>query len=1058
MLNRKKIDRNWIGVATLAGYTASGIIFSPYSHSAGPIDSGFLKSSQTAQPKKGASGSSSTPFAPTSRSKTGNKADLPLDELKGGGLSAEDPAAGVSYDTIVSLTELMKKSPAGAQRNTMLLNRAAAMNLFARKTHLASKKTRIDDKLLKYFEAAIRDANEVLASPLKTQEQVSRSHYLIGFSNVYLDRSNEARKHFAELLRLSPNSPNAGWVALYVAEDLFEERKFTEAVQYYNGYYTKMSTQGKELALYKLAWCMINLQREDRAEELFIRLVKTGSKQGLSRDAMRDLAFIMTHRPNPWEGIKKTEALFPDVQDKIDFLNHARFNLESQNSVAIFSLVIERLLELEQNSEKRLELYLANLKAHRKLFAAQEHMDAFTKLANAVKDAGYTSSSREIQKFAPVMEAELQLLMKGFADTYGGKTQTPEKLTKSDLAKGLKSQAQFFSTFLVSSPLRPQVVDLWMDVCVDMKDWQCVDTTAEFILADSKRLAMHVERAYIDQIAALDQLEQDQKLEEQKRKDYAKRKFAKMKYFVEKYFSSKHWIPIARKFAQMNVDIEQFSDAVAILAKVYQREPTSEGFYRLQYARFKAEEYEAILTDLRWDASHSPEPRVVDLRRETSLILAQKARKDEDVQNYSKHIHRFLSLNPDPKKAMIARVDYFSFMLDKKHADGLSAEFLQLSPSLRESKDLEGIRLRLWSHGMEKGKYRDAKNVVTRPPEKENADAGLLYRRVLATIASGTLPTKNELKAISTENREYLYGLLVLVQPDMMISTLASAEPAIRPKKDLLELALRIKSGQWKIVRSKEATTILGKDYKFALAESNDPLPVENKIGSIEFPDSTTDFTTLGRKMETLLKQTRKTRSSIPGAIQGKSASTQLRVLEKARDLEKKVADFIAYSPLPPQLSQEQADQYKAGLADAAKEFLNQAGEFEKLAATIRDTLSKESAANQARLLPFPPMSEWDWPSNYHSNYPLKLVAEAAQAGNILGALVMLDFLRPEHVKDDMDYFRIRGGLLLSSSRSESLRIYLLGELEANKALEVIGEWKTIAKVPTSPEATGEDE
>jgi hypothetical protein len=809
-----------------------------------------------------------------------------------------------------------------------------------------------------------------------------------------------------------------------------------------------MTPAAKEMTLYKSAWCMINLNEQRKAEELFIRLAASRSKLALAADAMRDLAFLVAHQPDLNASLERVEARFTEVPQKIDFLNYVREGLETQNSVAMHSHLVDKLLQLEKNPAKRLSYLLADLKVHRRQYAARDHMKSFERVREAIIAGNLTASSVELKKYSEPLEIETQTLIKSFIDTFAGRTKTPDGFSRDEMNLALKTQFSFFVTYLPESRIRPKMVNLWLDVCLDSSDWKCVDTVSELIITERKTLEPFRERAYINQLAALDKLSPSLKGEEKEQFD--KRKFSRVQEFVEQFEKSPQWPRVAKYYSELNMDAGKYKEMLPLLDKIYMREPNEDTFGRLQFARYKLEDYEGVLADPRWDPkwenSKAPQAqKLIELKRETVLALALKARKKDDVVSYKKFIFQFLQLRPDPKKAQIARVDLLKFLVEKKLMDEATDEFVGTDPKDQATPEYADMKSVLWFSSMERGKFAEARKILTSSPAKDNE---VVFRKILTEIALGETPKVAELQNISPQNRDYLLGLLAVTRPDTLLKyyqTFPSDKPESR---ELALLALRIKSGEWIIPKTREAEKILGPSYRFTGPDTAVAVPIEDKIRKVSFPAKGTPAKALGKAIEKLVVETRNIREGVGKAIKDKNAYQQLRVLEAARDLERRVGMTILESPVPDGLIEDQVNQYKEGLREASKEFTDQATEFDRLAGVARDAINKVNRAIQARLLPRPNMKDWDWSKVYESDPALKRVADAVGAKNSLAALVLLDLLRPEHIKGEADYFRIRAGVLLSLPSKDAERVYLHDDLEAHKQDDIVSDWRKAVNLP----------
>lgn len=959
----------------------------------------------------------------------------------GGVQKSADYSEKLTYETIESLTQLLRTTPVSPARNTLLLNRAAAMNLYARKRLIASRTSKLDANGTKFLEAAIHDSSEVLNARNRSKEEEARAHNLLGFSYLYLDKNKDARAHFNDVLKLNPNVENAGWIGLFIAEELFDEGKFQEAAQYYTTYYPKMSTQSQELALYKLAWCMINLDKQDKAEEIFLKVARSPSRFGLAKDAIRDLAYLITHRPDPASAIRKIEALFPNTTDKIEFLSSVRLNLETQGEVSLHSEVVRRMLQLETATDKRLELLLSDMRVNRRLYASRAHLLAFRKVDAQVREAKLAPSSPEIRRFETLIETELLALIKAYIETYSGRTKTPEKIERGEMAEALKQQFWFFTTYVVNSKVRPLVMNLWLDVCVSNTDWECVDSASETILNDrTGKLAQYQEKATLDQLAALEVLVTRGK-DDSKRAEMKKRRVVRMKQVIEGYPNSDQWLRVARAYAQLEIDEGRHKETLPLLDRLYAKDPTPDAFYRLQITRFQAKELAAILDDPRNASIKNPEPRLLDLWRETALVLAQQARKSDDVATYRKHIKRFLDLKPDRQKTLVAKEDFIRFSMEKGANEEATAEYLALDEQARTSKSFTDIRKRLWMQAMERGAYKEAGAMANAQHEPKETAAEMAYAKLLSRVAQGQVPTLAEITALSPTNRDYLMGLLALVRPNLILAHFKGTKNWSKSDRELILLSLRLDTGDWLLKRTPDTLRFVGESYPFLGDENEALLPFEKRISKLSFPSGKASAQTMASALQNLVGETHRIRGNVAKEIRGQSPVVQFRAVDRARALEQKVGELILSSPIPKELAPEQVEDYKKGLAGAAKEFLDQAFEFENTAKAIRVKIDEARASVASRLFAKPDPAKWPWPSALGSDPALKGIADAVRSGHTLAALALTDLMRHQHLNSDKDFFLVRTGVLLASHHKDALRVYLYGELEGNKQIDVIDEW-----------------
>ncbi len=997
----------------------------------------------------GASMATPTPSVKTTntpdRSKVLNKTkNIAFDEKK-----SDTEAVKQAIETTNSITVLLKRLAPGPNRNKLLLNHASALNMYARQKILNTKQMGTSEGIKKYLLAALKDVQEVIESPQKTAEQKWKSHDIAGTALIYLDDTPKAMEHFHEVLKLNPPDDKAGRIGLMIAEDLFDQSKYKEASEYYLQYFSKMTPQWQELAYYKLGWCMINLGQPDDAEKYLVKVAKSTSVSGVGKDAIRDLAYVVTHRTDPAPSIQNAESHLETAQDRLAFLKEVRANFEFQGANEFHAKMVVRLMEMEKEPEKRLELAFANLRVERKLYASKSHLDAFVKMATSLRAFSEKALPNILAKYDTVLENETQALMKSFIDTYAGRVKTSEPLSKTDLGEAMKLQFKFYYQYLNRKPNFPSIVSIWSDICLDMKDWVCVDYVSQIILTKPDRLGTFKERAYLDQITALDQFLLNPKKTTADQKQWSERRSTRIKEFIDQFPSSPQWIQVAKLYSQNEMDQGHEKSALPILNQIMTKDPSEDAFYRLQYARFKIGVHESLLTDLRGKPYMDAGSKVIELYRESSLILAERARESHNVDQYRMYVNSFISYSKDPAKIKIARSDYFNFLIKGDLLDTASAEFYALPAEEIARPEYKTLQIDLWKKAIVEGKFELALKVAKNSDLNEKSDEWL-QRRILARLFLGMAPTTAELNSLPTRERDYFLGLMSLVKPQAIIDYYKARHQSLNEAdRAFLLLSYKLKLEQWFLIRSPELENFFGRNYPFVDQPSNTPLLIESNIAGIRFPELK-KFS--AKKQSTLvqanLENVRYVRSILPKVIKGKPQDDQVRVLTEARDLEAKMANYLLTSPLPKGLTSEQNAQYQEGIKSAADEFVQQSKQLDALITKIGDETIKNQRWLIARTLPAPDMAKWSWPKAVTAQPELKWVLSFIQSGNLIGALTLLDYHRPTLVKLDEEFFTIRSGILLAGNPNSVLRLYVLEELEKNKQDTVIKNWAALVRRP----------
>jgi len=982
-----------------------------------------------------------TPKENSFKNKNQNRSKSIIDEKK-----LDSEALKQSAQTISSLSLLLRKLPPGVSRNQMLTNHAAALNLYAKQILLMSKSNTLSEEIKRYLNAAIKDADEILQSPVKTQEQTWKAYDAKGSAYLYLDETPSAMAAFYEVLKLNPPSDRAGRIGLLIAEDLFERGKFQDAATYYQTYYSKMTPEWQELAYYKLGWCMINLEKISLAEQYLAKVAKSNSRTGVGKDAMRDLAYLVTHQPDVMGAIRHAEMDLVQPQDRAMFLAEVRPNLETAGLSAQHSIIVERLLSLEKNPEKRLDFLIANLRVQRKIYASRAHLDAFSRVADALGKLNPKTFLTVFPKFEAEIENETQSIMKSYIDSFAGRVKLNEPLTQADLAKGLKDQFQLYHRYFNKKKNYPSIVTLWSDVCLEMKDWTCIDQVSDIIIGDTKSLTHLGERAYLDQIAAIEQfIKQPGGAEIKKWND---KKAKRLPEFIKKYPQSNKWVSVAELYTQGEMDQNREKIALPILVEIMQRAPTEDHFYRLQYARFKLSDYDSVLNDSRGASYIASGSKVIELYRESALQLALKAKEKKNLDQYRSFLNSFIGYCKDPQKISIARVDFFRYLIAEKLYPEVTDGITKLSKEESALPEYEPIRVELWKALVDEANYSlandFAKSIHSSRPSPE-----WQQRKLLSTVFKGSPISNQELSSLKAAEREYFLGLFALVSPKTVIAyAQANSKSLSDSERGITGLAIRIAYDQRQVVRTSELEALLGKGYSFIEKTPDSPIAIESSMDAIKFPDlQKLSAEKQAKLMQGNIESVHSVRSQIMKSIKGKPQDLRLRVLDKARLVESKMADFILNSPVPLELKPEQVEEYKNGLKSAAEEFQQQAKEFETLIKGIQDEVAKSNDALAARVLPSPDMSDWPWPQVFRSKF--QNLRKELDTGNQLGALALLDYMRPGLIKEDRDFFMIRTGILLFMNPNSTLRVYVLDELEKSNQKPVVDAWKKMVHAET---------
>lgn len=188
------------------------------------------------------------------------------------------------------------------------------------------------------------------------------------------------------------------------------------------------------------------------------------------------------------------------------------------------------------------------------------------------------------------------------------------------------------------------------------------------------------------------------------------------------------------------------------------------------------------------------------------------------------------------------------------------------------------------------------------------------------------------------------------------------------------------------------------------------------------------------------MKRVRKVRAEVVKELPQQLSDVQVRVLIAASKLESDLGQLILSSPIPEGFTPEQQTQYKIGLQDLAKEFVDQAAEFEKTRAVLVSKKQDDEMAAAELVMPPFDAQKWKWPAIEHKDVLLQL----CKAGRFTGAILSLDLQHSAKEVSDKDYYAMRAGILNLAFGNAIMADYVRRELADAHQDELISEWKAM--------------
>lgn len=954
---------------------------------------------------------------------------------------------GEITETLRGINLLVSKSNGQQELPKLLLNRAMTSFSLARRKLLDSKKLKMDETENRLLKIALSDCAKVLKAPGIGENMLARAHYIRGLIFIYSDNPAGASGEFIKSLEIDPASENAGWMGLNIAEQYFEDGQYKTALNYYSKFLKRIEADSVDLARYKMAWCYINLGQQDNAVKVLLSIVARNVSEGFVKDSLKDVAFLLSTSSSEARILEISDKKLTRKADKVEFLSAVMRQLELQNVVRLQSKVLTRLLQLEEDPLKKLQYLLAGMRTSRKGYASLDHYNSFVKIREFLA-VEKLESNQEIEAARSSLDQEAQFLMKSFLETFSGKIRSPEALPKAKVAQGLKNLFGFYERYFKQSKLYNSILSLWINVCYEMEDWKCVDLAADKIQNIPALNEQH-KRVAVDQLLALEQIHKDDKDSLDSRVE------EKFRDFLKVYPQATQWVSIATRFADLYMKVKDYDKSIDVLDQIFEHERNGESLYQLMRVRFDLKKYKNILSDTR-APSKQEDARVADLKRESALRLAIEAKKASNDEDYKKYLTQYLRLNPPLEKIALVRKEFLGFLISKQEYPAALEEFLRIPESMRCKDELNTECLRLWKALMLRGQFVDARSIF--PKTAPARGARVYFQNLLSTLASPGRKKMDEIFLLNPSEKEYVIGLLALLEPDTAVKVLGKKSALLAEGKAVpwRLLALRLKQGEWDIEANPESLALLGRNYKFAKELLQAQMTRTDAIQNhIQVPLRKFAPKQLQRASEDVVSSVNKMRAQLQKDVALKIAlQDKQRILQKAKKIEEEVAAFIRLQDIPSGLTEVQAKEYADGVENLAKGYEVQAGEWAKISEQVSAAMGNAEKAREAESVSLELAEDYPWPDSYKSDAN-QFLRTQVEASNYLGALIMLDLAKDPAVKNMDDYYRVRTGLLLSASSSVAMRHYVVQELKGAGQNGLLAEFQKMeeADAPTPSES-----
>lgn len=853
----------------------------------------------------------------------------------------------------------------------------------------------------------------------------SRAAYYAGLALLNMNLESEAQRHFRQSIEIDPSATHSQALSLFLAEQAFEQDRYQDSLEIFKTHFKKYNESQKALAIYKMAWCYLNLNNLPQAEKNFLSIAGKDAAGPFGYDALKDLAYVVTLQRNESDIVQFAREHFKDDKSKqSEFLMLVYSNFQAQSGTKRKPELLAELGRIEKDPVKRIRILINTLKGTQREYAANEAYQEFATLRDETEKTGWKSGLNGWEDMAIELEQELFHLIKAHVDTLSGKIKTQDNLESSLVADRLTQILAFHISYYPKSREREGSYLLWMKACEEQKKYRCAFDAANRALEDAKSTASLRRIAQLSRLRALDNLlSENPSLKPQLRQS------------LEQYLSERKpdadWLAIAKRLSSILNDDKKFSESIPWLEKIHHKEQSTESFYRLQFARFQAEDFAAVARanfKLGTDRN-SQEAR--SLMRESHLKLAQKNLVGDRFEDYAQNLIEFLKTNPEADKADAARRSLVDQYLDRRMLDQASSELLRVDSSHRMrayGPQVQSLAQLL----MKKGEFAKVATLTldwAKSPQKSALELAWAAAMVAQNPVSG-------IKVQDPKAREYIFGIWALTHPNTLIEDVQKTNPRSETEKKLLLLALQ--------VSQKRLDPTVPPKLKAALKGIYEPRSAAPPARSLAeftkiiYPSAKTNRAKYESLAQAAAEKVRSLRGRVVKDIDGRASAEQIEILRAAKMAEDRVADVLIKAPLPEGLSKDQISEYKTGIAELAAEFSKQGEEYRKLSLGLEKSAS---VAGGAVLLRFPSLDRWPAFRGEAGVVLESLVRKHKSAA----ALICLDQWKADKSITSEMYFEMRSRILFSQAANPALSRYIANEFAELGQRNLLDKWKDLA-------------
>lgn len=284
---------------------------------------------------------------------------------------------------IDELYKLTQKFKASGNRGELWLRLA---ELYVEKANIINNRKQDEyDKKLSDFQAAKTSTKPVLnlaeakdynkkaiqlydwfLRDFPNDPKASQALFFLGYNNFELGNITEGTKYYDQLNTKYPTSQFAGEAHFAIGESLFESEKWAEAYKEYSFLIKDNKHNLHTIALYKAAWCLYRLGRNEEGIKYLDYIVKSGrrNKQGsnsgkkvntarLENEAIKDLVIFFADSGDTKRAINYFKNL--NTKESKESIEKLAYFLSSKGNREASKEVFQYLITQDVNAKKTFE-------------------------------------------------------------------------------------------------------------------------------------------------------------------------------------------------------------------------------------------------------------------------------------------------------------------------------------------------------------------------------------------------------------------------------------------------------------------------------------------------------------------------------------------------------------------------------------------------------------------------------------------------------------------------------------------------------------------------------